>query len=211
TRRSSDLLHAFLTHEGWACKRGRLLTEEGRRWAAALALAPSARAQVDTLIRIIVLLEQELAPLERELRAFARSDPRTVALQTIFGVGPILACHLLAELGEAKRFRRARQAVRAAGLDPVVSESAESKRSDRPPEAAPTVANDMRDTKAPPHGEICRALLPSPGTRRAAQTGVSRRRRPNQTSRAATARAKIGTGRPPRTNSNRPPPRVDVS
>jgi transposase len=126
--RWAQRLHAFLTHEGWACKRGRLLTEEGRRWAAALALAPAARAQVDTLIRIIGLLEQELAPLERELRAFARTDPRTQALQTIFGVGPILACHLLAELGEAKRFRRARQAVRAAGLDPVVSESGETQR-----------------------------------------------------------------------------------
>jgi len=126
--RWAQRLHAFLTHEGWACKRGRLLTDEGRRWAAAIALAPAARAQVDTLIRIIALLEQELAPLERELRAFARADARAQALQTIFGVGPILACHLLAELGEVKRFRRARQAVRAAGLDPVVSESGESKR-----------------------------------------------------------------------------------
>lgn len=126
--RWAQRLHAFLTHEGWACKRGRLLTEEGRRWAAALTLAPAARAQVETLIRIIGLLEQELAPLERELRAFARTDSRTQALQTIFGVGPILACHLLAELGEAKRFRRARQAVRAAGLDPAVAESGESKR-----------------------------------------------------------------------------------
>ena len=126
--RWAQRLHAFLTHEGWACKRGQLLTEQGRRWAAAIALAPAARAQVDALIRIISLLEGELAPLERELRSFARTDARAQALQTIFGVGPILACHLLAELGDATRFRRARQAVRAAGLDPVVSESGESKR-----------------------------------------------------------------------------------
>jgi transposase len=129
--RWAQRLHAFLTHEGWACKRGRLLTEEGRRWAAALALSPSARAQVDTLTRIIALLEQELEPLERELRVFARSDARARALQTIFGVGPILACHLLAELGQARRFPRARQAVRAAGLDPVGSESGDSKRRGR--------------------------------------------------------------------------------
>jgi transposase len=51
-------------------------------------------------------------------------NPRTT-------VGPILACHLLAELGEAARFRRARQAVRAAGLDPVVDESGETHRRGR--------------------------------------------------------------------------------
>jgi hypothetical protein len=34
---------------------------------------------------------------------------RFEATQAIYGVGPILACHLLAELGEAARFRRARQ------------------------------------------------------------------------------------------------------
>ena len=36
--------------------------------------------------------------------------------------------HLLAEIGDAKRFRRARQVVRAAGLDPVVTESGEKHR-----------------------------------------------------------------------------------
>src|SRR5437773_11558213 len=47
------------------------------------------------------------------------------------GVAPILACHLLTELGEAARFRRAREAVRAAGLDPVVDESGETRRRGR--------------------------------------------------------------------------------
>jgi transposase len=43
-------------------------------------------------------------------------------------VGPIIACHLVAEIGHASRFRRARQVVRLAGLDPVVSESADTHR-----------------------------------------------------------------------------------
>jgi transposase len=46
----------------------------------------------------------------------------------IYGVGPILACHLLAEIGDARRFTRPRQLVRAAGLDPVVHESGDSRR-----------------------------------------------------------------------------------
>src|SRR6266508_4019703 len=105
--RWAQRLHALLTHEGWPCQRARLLTVEGRRWVASLSLSPAARMQVDRLLRLIEAVETELRALETELRRFARGDRRCVALQTIYGVGPILACHLLAELGEAARFRRA--------------------------------------------------------------------------------------------------------
>lgn len=40
----------------------------------------------------------------------------------------MLACHLLAEIGDARRFRRPRQLTRASGLDPVVSESGATRR-----------------------------------------------------------------------------------
>jgi transposase len=126
--RWAQRLHALLQHEGWPCQRARLLTQEGQRWAAALALPPATRAHVDALLRLIAAVEAELAPLERELRRFARTDHRCRALESIFGIGPILACHILAELGEASRFRRARQVSRAAGLDPVVDESGETRR-----------------------------------------------------------------------------------
>jgi transposase len=126
--RWAQRLHALLLHEGWPCQRARLLTAEGRRWVAALRLEPATRAHVDCLLRLIGAVEHELEGVEAELRRFARGDARCRALTTIYGVGPILACHLLAELGDARRFRRARQAVRAAGLDPVVSESADARR-----------------------------------------------------------------------------------
>jgi transposase len=75
--------------------------------------------------------------LERELARFARGDRRCLALQTLFGVGPILACHLLAEIGDARRFRRARQVVRLSGLDPSVSDSADSSTRGRLAKAGP--------------------------------------------------------------------------
>jgi transposase len=124
-------LHALLTHEGWPCARGRLLTAEGRRWVDGLQLDPYVRTQVEVMLAMIAALEQQLQLLERELRTFARADRRCQALETIFGVGPILACHLLAEIGDARRFQRARQLVRASGLDPTVIESADSKRRGR--------------------------------------------------------------------------------
>jgi len=124
-------LHALLAHEGWPCSRGRLLTREGRRWVAALALDPHVRAQVDVIVAVIAALEEQLELVETELRRYARGDQRCRALETLFGVGPILACHLLAEIGDVRRFQRPRQLVRASGLDPTVIESAESKRRGR--------------------------------------------------------------------------------
>ena len=124
-------LHALLAHEGWPCSRGRLLTNEGQRWVAALELDPHVRAQVDAILAVIAALQEQIELVESELRRFARADRRCRALETIFGVGPILACHLLAEICEARRFQRPRQLVRASGLDPSVIESADSKRRGR--------------------------------------------------------------------------------
>lgn len=126
--RWAQRLHAFLLNEGWPCSKSRLLTPAGRRWVTALSLSAHARLQVDSLLAIIDALEQQLDTVDGELRRFARADQRCQALQTIYGVGPILACHLLAEIGQACRFRRAGQITRLAGLDPVVDESGDSRR-----------------------------------------------------------------------------------
>ena len=127
-RRWGQRLHAFLLHEGWPCSKARLLTPEGMRWATSLRLPEHARLQVDSLLAIIAALEVQLETVDGELRRFAREDERCQALQSIYGIGPILACHLLAEIGEARRFRRAEQITRLAGLDPVVDESGETRR-----------------------------------------------------------------------------------
>jgi transposase len=110
-------LHALLAHEGWPCSRGRLLTAEGRRWVTAVELDPCVRAQVDVMLTLIVALDEQLRLVESELRRFARGEERCRALETIFGVGPILACHLLAEIGDARRFTRSRQVIRGGSTD----------------------------------------------------------------------------------------------
>ena len=127
-RRWGQRLHAFLLHEGWPCSKSNLLRPPGLRWAASLRLPAPARLQVDSLLAVMAALEAQLDTVDSELRRFARGDERCQALQSIYGIGPILACHLLAEIGEARRFRRAEQITRLAGLDPVVSESGETRR-----------------------------------------------------------------------------------
>jgi len=126
--RWAQRLHAVLVHEGWPCSRGSLLTDSGRRWVAAIRLHPGARAQVEAMLSVMASIAHQIDVIDCELRRIAKRDERLRALQTIFGVGPILACTILAEIGDAKRFRRARQVVRAAGLDPVVRDSADKPR-----------------------------------------------------------------------------------
>src|SRR5262249_60589269 len=85
--RFAQRLHALLTHEGWPCGRGGLLSASGRRWARSLALPAAARANVEAMFALIVVLDEQLATIDAELRQRARSDPRLQALCTIFGVG----------------------------------------------------------------------------------------------------------------------------
>jgi len=126
--RWAQRLHALLTHAGWPCSRSRLLTSPGRQWASALGLPEPTRASVEAMLTMINAIGDQIELIDREPRQRARSDPRPQALCTIFGVGPVLASHILAEVGDATRCRRARQLVRVAGLDPVVSESADTRR-----------------------------------------------------------------------------------
>ena len=78
------------------------------------------RALIDVIVAVIAALEEQLESVESELRRHARADRRCQALQAIFGVGPILACHLLAEIGDVGRFQRPRQLVRASVCVPEI-------------------------------------------------------------------------------------------
>ena len=80
------------------------------------------------MLSVMSSIAEQIEMVDCELRRLAKSDERLRALQRIFGIGPILACTILAEIGDARRFRRARQVVRAAGLDPVVRDSADKQR-----------------------------------------------------------------------------------
>lgn len=112
-------LHAVLAHEGWPCSRSQLLSTKGRRWLAGLMLDPHVRGLVDAHLAVVDAVSGQMAEVERELRLLARSDRRLLALQTIYGVGPIVAAHLLAEIGDARRFRSADPLAARLGLRPA--------------------------------------------------------------------------------------------
>jgi transposase len=72
-------------------------------------------------------INEQLRPLEAELRSFARRQAGCRALQGHFGIGELTSVAILAELGDAPRFSSSRHAVRFAGLDVTVSQSDESR------------------------------------------------------------------------------------
>ena len=79
-------------------------------------------------LRMLDTIDRELEPIDRWLRSFACRQPGCRALiERLYGVGPVSATAILAELGDCRRFTRSNDAVRHTGLDVTVYQS-DSKR-----------------------------------------------------------------------------------
>jgi transposase len=115
-------IQAVLYHHG-VPQRRRLMTREGRAWLEAVELPAAAREQITVALVMIDALDAQLAPLTRELRAYARRQPGCRALMAHYGIGALTAVTILAELGDCRRFSSSRHAVRYSGLDITVYES----------------------------------------------------------------------------------------
>jgi transposase len=115
-------IQAVLYHHGLPPRR-ELMTAEGRSWLAQAPLPETAREQVTVALAMIDALEGQLAPIDRELRAYARRQVGCRALMAHYGIGELTAVTLLAELGDCTRFSSSRHAVRYAGMDITVHQS----------------------------------------------------------------------------------------
>jgi transposase len=100
-----------------------LINSGGLRWLAAQPLPGCAREQVTVALAMIKALEMQLVSLDTELRTFARHQPGCQALMAHYGIGPLTAVTIVAELGDPSRFSSSREAVRYAGLDITVHQS----------------------------------------------------------------------------------------
>jgi hypothetical protein len=96
---------------------------DGREWLAAQPLPVAAREQVTVALAMIDGIDRQMAPLDKELRAYARRQVGCKALMAHYGIGALTAVTILSELGDCTRFSSSRQAVRYAGLDITVYQS----------------------------------------------------------------------------------------
>ena len=117
-------IHAVLYHHGCPHHHGiGLLTGMGREWLQSLELPATAREQVTVALQMIGAVDAQVAPMDKELRAYARRQPGCKALMGLYGIGHLTAVTILAELGDARRFSSSREAVRYSGLDITVHQS----------------------------------------------------------------------------------------
>jgi transposase len=80
-------------------------------------------ARINSLRRIISVLDFEIDAAAGQARARLIGDPGYQAVQTIPGIGPILGAVFVAEVGDVHRFGRAEQLTCWAGLTPKHRES----------------------------------------------------------------------------------------
>jgi transposase len=110
-------VQATLFHHGISGVPDKLLSAKGREFLAGLELPDSARERIDVALALIEALDRQLAPLEAELRLFARRQPGCRALMRHYGIGELTAPTILCELGDVSRLSASRKAVRCAGID----------------------------------------------------------------------------------------------
>jgi transposase len=122
-------IHAVLFHHGLPKPPHGLPAAATRAWLYGLALpAPSRLLVADGLAQIDAAAAQA-GPIDRWLGAYARRQPGCRALAgQLFGVGAVTAATIVAELGDARRFRNGDAAVRHTGLD-VTAYSSDGRRS----------------------------------------------------------------------------------
>lgn len=109
----------------------RLYSETGLAWLRRLTLAPDAQASVTRLRRLLETVHEEAQAAETALAARAAADPIARALDTLVGIGPVLALTIRAEVGDIRRFHRGPALASYAGLVPSVDASADRYRTGR--------------------------------------------------------------------------------
>lgn len=115
-------LRAVLLRHGIVDRRR--LTTLHDEWLETVALSPRAAASVAGLRRLLDVVRPEVARATDAVRAAAAADAIARRLQTIPGLGPILALLIRAEVGDIRRFPTGGHLASYAGVVPRVDASA---------------------------------------------------------------------------------------
>ncbi|MGA9032186.1 MAG: IS110 family transposase [Sulfuricaulis sp.] len=81
------------------------------------------RQLLDGLWHDLLILDDRVAEMDREIALIAASDPVAKRLQQLRGVGPMIATALLATVGDAHQFANGRQMAASLGLTPKQNSS----------------------------------------------------------------------------------------
>jgi transposase len=123
--RLAQMIRALLLRTGAGEPPGRkLYASPGLAWLTAVQLPGSAGAQLRRLDGLFRAVHAEAEAATAAVVAQAAADPIAVALDTLVGIGPVLALSIRAEVGDIRRFPRGPELASYAGLVPRVERSA---------------------------------------------------------------------------------------
>jgi transposase len=118
-RQWQQRIHAQLFHQG-VPPVTHLLTDAGRQQLCAAELSTAGRRVVEVALSVIDHLSSQIDPLRAELTDLARHQNGCRALMSHYGIGPLTAPIIWAEMGDCRRFSSSDKAVRHTGLDVTV-------------------------------------------------------------------------------------------
>src|SRR4051794_4440867 len=116
-------VHAVLAGCGVPVTMSDLFGVAGSDLLARLELPAACRARVDSAGRILACLDGEIEAFSAQIGTQLRDDAGYRVLQTLPGIGPVLAAVFCAEIGDVTRFAGPEQLTSWAGLTPRHRES----------------------------------------------------------------------------------------
>lgn len=119
--------HALLDRHGIITEKD-LFTESGREWLAGLTLEGHGQYLLEQQLESIDELTEKMDEMKQKIVETATEAPEAVLLVSTPGIGAIRGLTIHAELGEIERFDGPREVVSYAGMNPVVKESADTRK-----------------------------------------------------------------------------------
>jgi len=121
--RQRNRIQAVLQRNMVECPATDVFGVAGRNWLAKVDLKPNERAEVDSDLRVLAVMEQEVKCVDDDIAVLVVHDHRVRRLLTIPGVGLTTAAAVVAVVGDVTRFERPTKLVGYFGLDPKVRQS----------------------------------------------------------------------------------------
>lgn len=118
-------IHALLHRFGILHAYSDLFGKQGRQFLEQLQLPPASRAVLEGSLELLDEIVRQIALVEKWMKANIEEDEVVRLLQTIPGIGLILAYVIRAEIGEISRFPSARHLRSYSGTAPVSDDSAD--------------------------------------------------------------------------------------
>lgn len=129
--RLQNQARAVLRRNGYSLPKSGDVREWLERQKSAVELPGGDRKVLDSALRMLEVIDREMAALEAEIAARAAQRREVRLLFSITGLGVLAAAMIWARIGDPTRFRSAKAVGRYAGLDPSVYQSGEKDRRGR--------------------------------------------------------------------------------